>query len=504
MKTTRTFLILLVLLTAACSGEKAPTSRASAADQYADEEPQGPTNRINIPPAVRANLGMTFATIERRSIAATLSLTGSVGRLRGAKRVYAATSDASVDLKVREYQRVSAGEVLATLRPVRTGEDQAALLALQQQLETSATELVVFDAATKLLDQQTLRLQFRSRDLVTLKTAREARVTALRLSIEEATLRLRHLEDANHEGGGLMLELLAAQEKIADLRTEQRAAEEVVAESELEISDNQRRISELANEKEARAPSRDAMLQRQSQQTTALDLMRRSLARNWGLGDEVAVEDLLNLQPVNLLAEEGGVVTGLFAASGERIGQDAPILEVTDLSAVVIRAYLPLRQLGEIASATRVEVRLGSSDQAWLTAELQAGYRVEEATRLAELLLIPERFEAWMLEGAAVEVRIATASASEVLAIPVDCLIRDGLSSIFFVRDPEDPDVVIREEADLGISDGHYVEVRSGVLAGYEVVRDGLYELKLSGQGAATAGGHFHSDGTFHAGAHEE
>jgi hypothetical protein len=56
-------------------------------------------------------------------------------------------------------------------------------------------------------------------------------------------------------------------------------------------------------------------------------------------------------------------------------------------------------------------------------------------------------------------------------------------------------------EADLGIGDGKWVVVKSGVKEGDEVVLDGVYELKLAsgGQGGPDAGGHFHADGTFHA-----
>jgi hypothetical protein len=54
-------------------------------------------------------------------------------------------------------------------------------------------------------------------------------------------------------------------------------------------------------------------------------------------------------------------------------------------------------------------------------------------------------------------------------------------------------------EADLGVSDGKWVVVKSGVKEGDEVVLDGVYELKLAGGGKPMGGGHFHADGAFHA-----
>ena len=60
---------------------------------------------------------------------------------------------------------------------------------------------------------------------------------------------------------------------------------------------------------------------------------------------------------------------------------------------------------------------------------------------------------------------------------------------------------MIRTVADLGVSDGRWVAVNSGVKVGDEVVVEGVYELKLvaAAGGGPRGGGHFHADGTWHA-----
>ena len=57
--------------------------------------------------------------------------------------------------------------------------------------------------------------------------------------------------------------------------------------------------------------------------------------------------------------------------------------------------------------------------------------------------------------------------------------------------------------ADLGVDDGRWVEVKSGLTDGDEVVLHGAYELVLASSGQAQKGGHFHADGTFHADDHK-
>jgi hypothetical protein len=71
-----------------------------------------------------------------------------------------------------------------------------------------------------------------------------------------------------------------------------------------------------------------------------------------------------------------------------------------------------------------------------------------------------------------------------------------------FRRNPKDKDQVIRIEADLGVDDGRWIEVKSGLVDGDEVVLDGAYELMLASSATAAKGGHFHADGTWHADDH--
>jgi hypothetical protein len=79
---------------------------------------------------------------------------------------------------------------------------------------------------------------------------------------------------------------------------------------------------------------------------------------------------------------------------------------------------------------------------------------------------------------------------------------RDGLTPIIFRRDPNNPNEAIRMEADLGLDDGRWVAILSGLADGDEVVLDGGFQLMLATSGSIQQGGHFHPDGTFHEGEH--
>ena len=88
------------------------------------------------------------------------------------------------------------------------------------------------------------------------------------------------------------------------------------------------------------------------------------------------------------------------------------------------------------------------------------------------------------------------------LAIPLAAVQRDGLVPVIFRRAPDNPGQAIRLEADLGLDDGRWIEVLSGVGEGDEIVLDGGFQLMLATSGTIQQGGHFHADGTYHEGEH--
>jgi hypothetical protein len=131
---------------------------------------------------------------------------------------------------------------------------------------------------------------------------------------------------------------------------------------------------------------------------------------------------------------------------------------------------------------------------------LAIGWQGDPDDRTIDLYVAPERLASWARVGVTAQLEIEIdASAAAELAIPVAAVARDGLMPIVFRRDPGNGDQAIRLEADLGMSDGRWVVINSGVAKGDEVVVHGVYQLLLATSDNAAQGGHFHADGTFHA-----
>ena len=93
------FTLLIVLLLQACNSDLndqpvvPDTTHASM-----------PSNLIAIPAAVRSNLGITFATVERRKIQDTLRVPGTFEYLPSAKREYRTMLVGRVELLVDQFE----------------------------------------------------------------------------------------------------------------------------------------------------------------------------------------------------------------------------------------------------------------------------------------------------------------------------------------------------------------------------------------------------------------
>jgi hypothetical protein len=133
-----------------------------------------------------------------------------------------------------------------------------------------------------------------------------------------------------------------------------------------------------------------------------------------------------------------------------------------------------------------------------MSGTLQIGLAADADERTVDLVVQPQALASWARAGVSAHLEVTLAGGTEELAIPLSAVVRDGATPIIFRRDPANPDKAIRMEADLGLSDGRWIVIASGVKEGDEIVVGGNYQLMLATSGTAAKAGHFHSDGTFH------
>lgn len=459
--------VLLSLVASACAKKQEP--------RPAPEEAPAPTNRIAVPETVRKNLGIDFVKVQRRRVAQTLRFSGHFELLATARHELRTPVQGRVTLLVKPLQAVQAGDPIFRV-------DSPDWRQAQREIGEIATQIRVDEARLAAMQP--------------LVAAHQEHEQSLREAVSVLEARQKNVEETQSSVGGQARELSEARAQLAQVRADLAEAREKGSSTEAALAEVQAQI--IAGRDRFRLAIEAAAA---VTGTTVEQL----------LGDAPGATSKLPywrvLSSIEVRASAGGVVDQLQVASGSWLETGQLVVAVSDLGQVRFRARglqsdLPRLRSGLMAQA--VPALSTSASEERVPGALLLGSDADPSQRTLDLFLEPATVPVWARPGVAGFLEIETEGTAEpVLAIPLASTLQDGLERVLFRRDPADADKVIRLEADIGLDDGRWVEVKSGLRDGDEVVLAGAYELMLASSGSAAKGGHFHSDGSFHAGEHK-
>lgn len=463
----RTVLALCCALAVACH-----RSEPRAPEDHDHDRAQAPTDRIAVPDTVRKILGIEFAAVERRVVAATLRLPGHFELLPQARAEHRTPMAGRVTIHVEPLQAVAPGTLLYTI-------DAPGWRALQRELGGIETDLQVTKA--------------RIATMQPLLTAHKAHEESLVDATHVMEARIRDIEATRASVGGQAQSLADAKVQLAQVRSQAAEAAEKHTETEATIAELQ------ANERAAR--DRFQLVLADAAAVAGVD-PRDLLATDGAGAPRWRTQGMLDVR-----ARSAGTVDALPLPSGAWADDHDLVVSVTDQTHIRFRARALQSDLALLRPglpARIVPAGANVDPELALAGQLQLGIEADPAQRTLDVFVVPRSQPAYARAGVAAFVEITTATGAEPeLAIPAAAVMQDGLHRVFFRRDPADADKVIRVDADLGLDDGRWVTVRSGLVDGDQVVLTGAYELMLASSGAAPKGGHFHADGTFHADDHK-
>jgi multidrug resistance efflux pump len=457
---------------AGCSRERGGSPEGASATRPTDP---APTNRVDVPPPVRQNLGITFARVERRPVARTIRVPGRFELLPDARREYRAAFEGRVDLLVKQFDEVEPSTVLCRLDSPKWRDHQQALAAAE-------AAILLARASTETIGP--------------LRAAHKVHEQSLAETVKLWSERVTQLERLREAGGGRADEL--AQARITLTSTQADLADVMEKDAELEARNRQ-----VAAELDVARARFDILL------GGAASLLGTTVDELRGPSSSATNAPPLwrTIAAVDVRATAPGVVDAVAATNGAWVDQSELVLSTVQPRRLRLRAHglqSDLMSFRHGADAVIAPPRQGGVElQDVMRGPLVLGPGGNPADRTVALFVTPEQLSPWARAGVTAYLEVVASGGSEALAIPRSAVVRDGLKSILFRRDPKDPDKVIRLDADLGIDDGRWIAIRSGVAEGDEVVVDGIYQLMLATSGSAPRGGHFHADGTFHEGGHK-
>lgn len=469
--TTRIRIAWLLVIPVFIGCQTKPTPEST--DAGGNTDGQAPTNRVDIPPTVRSNLGITFARVEVREVARTIRVPGSFELSPEARREYRTMASGRIELKVAQFDRVASGDLLYLLNSPDWRE-------LQQRLNETELQLAHARASAGAM--------------IPLLKAHESHHAELEKAVDIWAKRVVQLESNRASGVVTDEDLAQTRGTLANARAD--LAEVMEKEAELRL-----RESQVASEVNAHRERLELLLANAS---SILSIPVESL---------VAVDPETELRHprwreirhIEVRAEAPGVVETVGVTNGAWADESHAVMTTVQPDRLRFRAMglqsdLPKLINGataNIAPPRTAGLEIGDA----VPAELIIGLDAHPDNRTITLIARPAELRSWMRPGVSAFLEVVAASSGgKALAIPRSAIVKDGITHVFFRRDPQDPNKAIRIEADMGVDDGRWVVIQSGVMRGDEVVLDGAYELKLATaqSGTSQKGGHFHADGSYH------
>lgn len=443
MKISLIFPALLCL--SACGGQ--------AAKPHAEAPAPAAPAEITLTSTARENLGITFVKAEYRKVQGTVRYPGRFEIEAAARRSYQTPFTGRVEVLVRPYQSVALGDPLYR---IESEEWQRLQVAIAEGCNDRACggDCAAIGTANKNF------------------AAGESHLEASTQALKVWTDRVKTLEKLDQELGGKAAERAEASIRAAELG--------------LQVSEAQRQLTKL--KREAQGPDGSAatgLAAVRLRQIFALASAITGLSRKeLEARDEKGIPRWLSIDAPTICAAAPGIVEAAVLTTGTWASHTT-VLTVTDPSkvrfeAAGLQADLPRLKPGLIGRI----IAHDPANQDSIPVDVSLAPLADAIDR--SVLLIARTATGasmphWVRPGVTALLEIAiSGSTDEELAIPLACLVPEGLERVFFRRDPAHPELLKRVIADLGASDGRWVVLQSGVKEGDEVVLGGVHPLALS------------------------
>ncbi|MGB0953784.1 MAG: efflux RND transporter periplasmic adaptor subunit, partial [Planctomycetota bacterium] len=219
--------------------------------------------------------------------------------------------------------------------------------------------------------------------------------------------------------------------------------------------------------------------------------LRQDLADGLGGSDGTAMR-------YPLIAPISGEIAAVEAHKGDPVKGQETLFTILRSDRVWIEAEISEFDLGRLDANHRAQMRAPIFGDAVLdfTADLNGslihiGRMVDPSDRSVPLRYEVDNPDRKMPIGMFVDVLLATQSVKQALAVPESAIVRDlGVDVVYVVVSGE---TLQRREVILGIRDGGYVEVRSGLEEGERIIVSDAFRVRLASTSPAAFGeGHTH------------
>jgi cobalt-zinc-cadmium efflux system membrane fusion protein len=205
---------------------------------------------------------------------------------------------------------------------------------------------------------------------------------------------------------------------------------------------------------------------------------------------------------IMLEAPMTGLIARVDIAVGQPITPDQSLMEIIDLTAVEASASVPEHLASKLKKGLKAHIRVPGFPDKVFEAELAhlGAYADGESGTIEAAFHVPNP-DKLLRPAMRAEFNIVVGSKENVMAIPRAAVQGDVASRFVYIKDYELEHAFVKTPVVLGAENHEFVEVKSGLLAGDEVVTRGAYSLAFAGKGSVSlkealdaAHGHPHNE----------
>lgn len=232
-----------------------------------------------------------------------------------------------------------------------------------------------------------------------------------------------------------------------------------------------------------------------NQHSVSSRIAGRAIEVNAFIGDEVSTGETLvkveSRQPgdpppvIALDAPADGVVVTSHVLQGQPVEPNQDLLDISDRSEMWVVARIPEQLAAGVGPGTKARIGFPALAGEPITAELRRfGVQADREAGAVEGIFRVPNPERRLLPGMRAEFSIIVDSRPNVLAVPEEAVQGDPANRVVYVKDFELPNAFTPSPVVLGEKGGGWVEVKSGLFPGDEVVTRGSYSLGFVGGGS--------------------
>jgi len=186
-----------------------------------------------------------------------------------------------------------------------------------------------------------------------------------------------------------------------------------------------------------------------------------------------------------IVAPFTGTITKVFVRQGDMAAMKAPLLEMADLSSLVVRCAVPEANAAEMRQGMEAQVRLDALPGKILPAEIVRVFPELDSrmrTRAIELVI---RDDIELVPGMFGRVRLNLESVRNAIIVPVQALVvtPSGASAVFVAVDGK----AVQRQVQTGIEEGGRIQIVLGldpgaklIVSGHETLKDEM-QIRVSG-----------------------